>query len=64
MDQDYTRWIVVDNVDSFDGSDVLWNASGYIILKDGSRLALQRHLGALPKFAHAKPRVYSRRRPG
>ena len=38
MDQDYTRWIVVDNVDSFDGSAVLWNASGYVILKDGSRV--------------------------
>ena len=26
-------------------------------------LPLQRHLGALPKFAHAKPRVYGHRRP-
>ena len=41
MEQDYTRWIVVDNVDSFDGSDVLWDASGYVILKDGSRVDVQ-----------------------
>jgi hypothetical protein len=29
----------------------------------GRIIALQRHLGALPKFAYAKSRAYGRRRP-
>jgi len=41
MEQDYTRWIVADNIDSFDSNEVLWDASGYVILKDGSRVDLQ-----------------------
>jgi len=41
MDQNYTRWMVIDNGDSFDRGDVLWDASGYIILKDGSRVDVQ-----------------------
>jgi hypothetical protein len=59
MDQDYTRWIVVDNVECFDWSDVLWDASGYVILKDGSRLDIQPNLYTVEReewnARHRKP---------
>ena len=59
MEQDYTRWIVVDNGDSVDWSDVLWDASSYIILKDGSRVDVQPDLYTVEREAwnahHRKP---------
>jgi len=59
MEQDYTRWIVVDNGDSLDWNDVLWDASGYIILKDGSRVDRQHDLYKVEREAwnarHHKP---------
>ena len=59
MEQDYTRWIVVDNGDSVDWRDVLWDASGYIILKDGSRVDVQPDLYKVEREAwnarHRKP---------
>ena len=59
MEQDYTRWIVVDNGDSLDWNDVLWDASGYIILKDGSRVDIQPDLYTVEREAwnarHHKP---------
>ena len=51
MDQDYTRWRVIDNGDSFDRGDVLWDASGYIILKDGSRVDVQPDLYTVEREA-------------
>jgi len=51
MEQDYTRWIVVDNGDSVDWHEVLWDASGYIILKDGSRVDIQPDLYTVEREA-------------